>query len=176
MSRNKLICEFGFKNKDHIKLKARCKLCEYKIHKEYKEKNKERLNARDKKYYHENKERLYQSAKIYLANNRDKRNSYIREYKKNRKNTDLSYKIYENSRKRIWKILRKNKRNTTSELLGCSKLFYEMWINFTMIDNMDWKNYGKTWDIDHVIPIKTFNLNDETELKRCFNWKKYACT
>jgi hypothetical protein len=45
--------------------------------------------------------------------------------------------------------------------------------NFTLINQneMSWNNYGSEWDIEHVIPINSFNLKDDEQLKKCFNWR-----
>ena len=31
-------------------------------------------------------------------------------------------------------------------------------------------NYGHVWQIDHCLPIASFNLLDENDMKKCFNW------
>jgi len=36
---------------------------------------------------------------------------------------------------------------------------------------MNWNNQGSYWNIDHVIPCNSFNLEKEEEIKKCFNWK-----
>jgi hypothetical protein len=148
-----------------------CSSCEYSRQKAYKEKNKERLAIRDALYNQKNKEIISAKRKIYATNNRDKRNTYIRQYKKERKEKDPSFKIYENCRKRIWKVLRKSKTNKTNELLGCSKIFYQMWLEYTFDTSITWSNYGTAWDIDHVVPIDSFNLEDKEEILKCFNWR-----
>ena len=35
---------------------------------------------------------------------------------------------------------------------------------------MTLENYGSVWQIDHCLPIASFNLLDENEMKKCFNW------
>ena len=35
---------------------------------------------------------------------------------------------------------------------------------------MSIENYGSICEIDHCLPITSFNLLDENELKKCFNW------
>ena len=32
------------------------------------------------------------------------------------------------------------------------------------------ENYGSVWQIDHCLPITSFNLLDENDMKKCFNW------
>lgn len=36
---------------------------------------------------------------------------------------------------------------------------------------MSWENYGlKGWHIDHIIPLSSFNMLDENELKRACHY------
>ena len=35
---------------------------------------------------------------------------------------------------------------------------------------MSMENYGKVWHLDHCLAITSFNLLDENEKKKCFNW------
>ena len=35
---------------------------------------------------------------------------------------------------------------------------------------MSWKNYGKAWHIDHIIPCAKFDLTDPRQQLICFNY------
>ena len=35
---------------------------------------------------------------------------------------------------------------------------------------MSLDNYGSVWQIDHCLPITSFNLLDENDMKKCFKW------
>ena len=36
---------------------------------------------------------------------------------------------------------------------------------------MKLENYGKDWELDHVVPIELFDLTQEKDLKLCFNYR-----
>jgi len=36
---------------------------------------------------------------------------------------------------------------------------------------MNWKNYGKIWQIDHIIPCKAWNLSKEFDNYCCWNYR-----
>lgn len=168
---------FGMNNKNKKNgRKSRCRECETKIQREKREKEKsedpEKYHKKWVDYYAKTKEHNYSIKKKFLEDpqNRLKRNLYIREYKKKRKETDKSFVLYENLRKRIWNSISK-KTNKSIDLLGCDIKFYLKWIEFTMYDEMNWDNYGTFWNIDHLIGISNFNLLDSEECKKAFNWK-----
>jgi hypothetical protein len=101
---------------------------------------------------------------------RQQRRDYIRQYKANRRLNDKEFVLHESLRKRIWKCI-KNKSKHSIEYLGCSVEEYKKWIEFTMSNDMNWDNYGKFWNIDHVIPISAFNVENIEEMQKAFNWK-----
>ena len=35
---------------------------------------------------------------------------------------------------------------------------------------MSLEDYGSVWQIDHCLPIASFNLLHENDMKKCFNW------
>ena len=53
----------------------------------------------------------------------------------------------------------------TFDLLGCSYSFFQNWIHHQLYGNMTIENYGSVWQMEHCLPIASFNLLDENELK-----------
>ena len=35
---------------------------------------------------------------------------------------------------------------------------------------MTLENYGFVWQFDHCLPMASFNLLDENDMKKCFHW------
>lgn len=147
--------------------------------KEYYKKNKEKCLNYYKKYRLLHKEELMQYAKIYRINNKDKRIIYNKQnknyiYKKYKEyyikhKVDLRIKmnVYIKNRYKNDKEAKKNhfirtelrrllfsKIDSYSKLLKFTKLELKEWLSFQFTEEMNFDNYGKLWNIDHVIPLR----------------------
>ena len=110
-----------------------------------------------------------ESHKKYRSDNKDKINAYFR----NRKKSDSNYKKACNLRSRTSTAFKSQivtKTNKTFDLLGCSHSFFKGWIIHQLYGNMTNENYGSVWPIDHCLPIASFNILDEIDMKKSFNW------
>ena len=106
-----------------------------------------------------------------------------RAYSKIRRNNPI-YKLKENLRRRILIALKsQNADKTTSmnELIGCTIPKFKRHISNKFYPNpkngmmMTWSNHGlKTWHIDHIKPLKRFDLTKLIEQKKAFNYKNCA--
>lgn len=58
-------------------------------------------------------------------------------------------------------------------LLGCSFKFFREYIANLFCEGMSWDNYGNgkgKWNIDHIIPVSSFNLFCDIEQKKAFHF------
>ena len=99
---------------------------------------------------------------------------YARNWRANRLRTDPEYRIYSNLLSRVNGLLgRRNNRNGTVELLGCSVQELKARLEQQWESGMSWANYGKgegKWSIDHVRPCASFNLLDPAQVNECFHF------
>jgi len=153
-----------------VKNKSYCRICARLMCKVYKEKNKEKISQYNKKYKLENKEKISEYNKQYNIDNRKEIQKRHTEYLKNKRKTDIHYKISVVLRNRIKSLLKGEKRKKTIELLGCDLNFFQNWLKYQLVDTMTLENHGKIWHIDHVIPCAKFDLKNIEEQKKCFNW------
>ena len=150
-----------------------------------------RLSARkgnEKKYYRENKTRLLEYGEKYREQNKEKMAEYQRQYEKANKerlrkrrakyrreryNSDHSYRIEANIRRRISLALEgKAKSANTLELIGCSVDELKSHLESLFSEGMTWDNYGKGgWEMDHIKPCSLFNLSLSEDQQACFNYK-----
>jgi hypothetical protein len=71
---------------------------------------------------------------------------------------------------KLHNIIHNPKSEYSEELIGCSRSFFLRWLKFQFSEDMSFKNYGVSWCIDHCLPVKSFNLEDEDEVRQCYNW------
>ena len=84
-----------------------------------------------------------------------------------------------NLRKRISKVIKRNKKsNSTKILLGCSLEYFKNYIFLKFKQGMSWDNYGtgynnkgmQEWHIDHIRACASFNLSKSEEQRKCFHY------
>lgn len=137
----------------------------------YEKENREKLLAAGREYYHKNREKRAEYAKNYQTANREKRNYYAKEYQRNKRKTDIVFRIKNSLRCRVKSaIIRGHKSSKTLDLLGCPVEDVKQYLEQQFKSNMSWENYGKYWEIDHIKPCSSFNLLIEEEQKKCFHY------
>lgn len=45
-----------------------------------------------------------------------------------------------------------------------------LWFEYQFKDGINWENFGKEWQFDHIIPVTYFDFNIDEELKMCWNF------
>lgn len=122
----------------------------------------EKINAHKKQYYKSNKDIIAK----YHAGRKQIRN----QAKKLRRQTDIQFRISETLKSRMCGVMKRNKTDTSSKLLGCTKPELISWLESQFTTGIIWDNYGVKWHIDHVIPIAFFDMTNKSEQLLCFNW------
>jgi len=91
-------------------------------------------------------------------------------YQKNKRKTDINFRISGNLRSRI-RIALKGicKSKSTMKLVGCSIKQLKEHLQKQFKKGMNWQNYGK-WHIDHIKPCASFDLSKSSEQQKCFHY------
>eukprot|EP00891_Asterochloris_glomerata_P005729 jgi/Astpho2/5729/Aster-02258 len=77
------------------------------------------------------------------------------------------------TRNRVNKVLRRlkfQKPEKTSELLGCHSSILTLWLRFQFGSTMSWSNMGTHWHVDHVIPLRLFDMTDDKQRHIACHW------
>lgn len=146
-----------------------CRECQKKKHRQYREKNKEKIYLAKKEYREKNKEYIAQKKRDWYRANKEHVREKKRVYYKEHYDNDAIYKMKKNCHSIATRAFRKKmysmKDDANSSLLGCSTEYFQEYLKNT------WeKRYGSEWNgepynIDHKIPLCTANsINDVRKL------------
>jgi hypothetical protein len=141
--------------------------------KEWVKSNKEHLKDYKQAYYLKNKLKLRNQNKIWRKSNKITVNLCSKSYQKERRHSDINFKLIGDLRTRCYQALKNNQKSGhTLELIGCTIEFLKKHLTEQFVFGMSWKNYGRNgWEIDHIKPCAAFNLSKPSEQKKCFNYK-----
>jgi len=137
------------------RLETRCKPCERKRSLDYYKRHRERINQRRKT------EEFKQWFRPYQA-------KWIRE----RYRIDLAYRLKRQLRCALYDALKGRKKSKhLMELLGCTIEELITYLERQFQPGMTWENYGQPgWEVDHIRPCASFDLNDPEQLAVCFHY------
>ena len=139
--------------------------------KQYNLKNHESKLVKIQEYRLNNPEKVKEGCKKWRDEHKDKIYPENTIYHRERYDSDPCFRLRRLMRNRIMQTFT-NKRvtETTRELLGCDYEFLKEHLENQFRPEMTWKNHGEIWEIDHKIPIASFNLMDYEQQKQCFHY------
>lgn len=128
-----------------------------------------------KEYIQYHRDEITKQRAEYRKNNKDKIYSYM----KHKKKTDPVFKLSCAIRKRVAEIIRTKgfiKNKSLNEYLGCDGETFQKHIESQFTSDMNWDNYGKVWNIDHIIPLSIAKTNHQVyELNHYKNLRPLYC-
>jgi len=97
-----------------------------------------------------------------------------------KKDNPVYIKLHKMMYRRVYKFRKNGGGNigmTITKMIGCSIMDLSIHLEGKWIEGMSWENYGKEWDVDHMIPLMSdktlegfIRLNHYTNLQPL--WKK----
>jgi hypothetical protein len=139
---------------------------------ESKPETKKRKSENHKKWAEQNKEHLNNYIKEYREKNVDKIRKIKRDYERNRKHNDPTYKLIANFRTAIYTVLKENNMDKYGhyfDILRYSPEELVVHLENQFTEGMEWDNYGE-WHVDHRLPITSFKFKEvgDNEFMRCW--------
>jgi 5-methylcytosine-specific restriction endonuclease McrA len=128
------------------------------------------INIKNKEWINNNKEKFKALIKKNRGNYKEYDKEYAIVYHQHKRKTDPTYRLKHNLRNRFYKTIT-NKTNSVFEYLGCTVEECKLHLSSQFKPGMEWENYGGYWEIDHIIPIYSFDLTQQDEIHKCWNYK-----
>lgn len=153
--------------------------------------------AKHQEYYRRNRERILQGAREYHARSRNIRDAYRARNAKKIRATSRRW-VSENKermrelqhghrlkwrdhppvriancvRQQLYRWVKRGaaKPGSSETLLGCSFEAFLQYVECQFRRWMTWKNYGRAWHIDHIIPCSAFDLTRPEHVRQCFHF------
>ncbi len=134
-----------------------------------------RTSEEGKKYFsaYKKTEKAKLASKEYSKRMRPKIRERYRGYEKRYHASNPMAKIAKLCRNRIRDGMRKSNVKKWAKsviLLGCSFDFFKKWIEAKWKAGMTWENWGIAWHVDHVLPVKSFDLSTLAGQLQCFRF------
>ena len=195
----KSIEEFGISKRHKDGRNPKCILCERQSRREYRAKNREAIDKKQREWYQNNKEHCIKKAKQYRIENIEK----VKEYDKMRYHTDLNGTKSKRQTKEFAlkrSAYRKHKRRTDPiyhlqetvrsamrhgiKYHGAHKGTSMTWKSLPYTpqqlkehleeqfdEHMSWENYGSYWHIDHIYPQSRlpYDSMDHPNFLKCWS-------
>lgn len=168
--------DFYLKDKNKIRYDSSCKECRKSESLQFYRKNIIQ-NENNKKFYNVNKNNIVNIHKNENCREKIEEKEWnIWRILYEKKNIKIELNIYSTDiNTKIGQLLTESCKEAISigrkaSLLGCHGIYAKKWLEFQFSNNMNWDNYGILWNLDHVIPIDSFDLSLPEQQSLCFHW------
>ena len=155
------------------KFRSHCRECDKAKMRELYLRNTQKYKDRAKHREIEKKAEIkaYKAAK-YLANIdhekavrkawREKQDPKVRyQQMKARMAADPQFRAQQNLGARFRQLIKNKPQGGLQRIVGYSYADLKRHLERQFDDEMSWENYGSYWEVDHILPVKSFNLPDE---------------
>ena len=165
----KTIDNFTKKKTSKDGLEYRCKVCRSNSFKNYYNSNKEIVITRIVNNHKLDRKQHRKTVSNWYYKNKKHKQAY----EKKKRSEDINFRLSGILRRRLRSALKQNtKSGSAIRNLGCTLTQFKTYIESLWQPGMTWANYGpKGWHIDHIKPLSSFVLTDETQLKEACNFR-----
>ena len=93
------------------------------------------------------------------------------EWVKSKRSEDANFRMACNLRGRFHSFVKGDAK--TFDVLGMSMDVFRQWIQCQFEPGMTWDTYSVEWELNHVLPVSSFDLDDPLQQHVCFGWTNF---
>lgn len=141
------------------------------LNRKRREKNPEADRERSRQWREKNAEKHRANAMAWYHANRKHAQATQNTYKRNRERVDPCFKLARRLRSRMYTALKGNyKTGSAIRDLGCTVGQLKQYLEEQFQFGMNWDNYGKAWEIDHILALANYQLTDRGTFRRLVHY------
>lgn len=118
-------------------------------------------------------QRIKEQLKDYKIRNKENLKLKRNEKQKRKYQENVAYRLGILLRTGFYKAIKRKmgkKEKSIMEIIGCTQAELISFLEQQFREPMSWANHGEIWEIDHIIPIASFDLTSIEEQKQCFHF------
>ncbi len=179
-NQTKPIDDYHWRNRTKGMRRRECKACaqlvksahgkaDYKVNRAY-------YDAKNARWFKENADYMKTKRRERYLRDKDKVRVQARAYQKERRETDIEYRLKCILRSRSSEAVRMRKTckaNRTLTLLGCTTHELKAHLEARFYRGMTWDTLGNgmgTWQVDHITPLGLFDLTRRDQQLQAFHY------
>lgn len=176
----KPVSEFQFRHIRGVwRAQSACKLCNKQYAAHWNLNNQEKLHASYKAKWARDKDKIRARIKelsLLLspeekAKRAQKKSDYMRVYMRERLRRDVAFRLLFKARNRLWYVTKGTARaGRTISLIGCTPEELKAHLEKQFLPGWTWADWGKVFEIDHIIPCSKFDMTDPAQQRACFHY------
>jgi len=93
-----------------------------------------------------------------------------RRYQNEKRKNNINYQLKDVIGTSINYHLHHRKQDKTLNYLGCNINELKVHLKKQFLPEMNWGNYGKIWEIDHIVPVSSFDFTIKDNIFKCWNF------
>ena len=90
--------------------------------------------------------------------------------------TEITESLLKFREKRKWQlgfrryVLERRPNESYAPYFGLDVETLRQWFEIQFTDELNWSNFAKAWQFDHIVPANYFDFSDEQDLKLCWSF------
>jgi hypothetical protein len=128
-----------------------------------------KINAKQNAWRKANREKVNRNQQRYRDKNKTKFNNLAKEYMSKRYRSDINFRIKAILRARLYKAIKCNRRSKGDNGIDSNSVI--AWLEWLHKNGHAPNFRDKGIHLDHVIPMKAFNLAKPNAIKTANNWR-----
>ena len=104
----------------------------------------------------------------------ESRKESYRKWTKHKRATDPAWKIAQSMRARLTSIVKGANMGSMRNFIGCDIGQLRRHLEAQFSKRMNWENHGTYWQVDHILPVASFDHSDRRQILQCWHWSNLA--